>query len=217
MSNPEEGEVSRAEYIENIVNILGLDTELPEGYTAKDCGELLNTLGFQIKDLDNLNVAISEKEKSAILNTLINRRLTKSRKRAPGTVETATVDEVKGRVQAKREGTDKWIDVKAEMKFSEGDIFRTGPASFVRLKVGKFGRVTIKENSELSLKELSYRPKKKSENIILFLAHGESIIDVRDIDKESRFEVRTATTIAAVRGTIYSVKIEEDGSVTTLE
>ena len=210
-------EVTRGEYIKNIAMILGLDSDLPADFTPKDCALVLNEKGFDIKNTDKLNAPITSAEKSDLNKKLFDIRWTERKKPLEGIATKAIADEIRGDVTAKLEGTKKWIKVTEEMQFDPGDIFKTGPDSYVKLRVGKFGRIIIRENSELSLKELKYRKAKNAENIILNLAEGEAIIDVRDINPESRFEVRTSSTLAAVRGTIYSAKIVNGGDFTTLE
>jgi hypothetical protein len=99
------------------------------------------------------------------------------------------------------------------MQLTIGDSIKTGASSFVSLRAGRFGRISITENSTLSLKEIKYLKERDTENIILNLARGEAVIDARDIKKGSRFAIQTPTTVAAVRGTIYSVKIANGETV----
>lgn len=206
--------ITREAYIRQIVQLMDLVSELPQNPTAIDYVNLLNKKGFEISP-ENLSAHITEEEKSSLINQVINFKLEK-RERAPeGVVNKAIVDEVVGEVLVQKEGVEKWIKAEKGMVLELGDVVKTGIASYIYLRVGRFGRITIRENSELALKELSYLPERDMENIILNLAMGEVIIDSRDM--KGRLEVQTPTTLAAVRGTIYSVKIIDGGLRTRCE
>lgn len=208
--------ITREAYIKQIVQLMDLVSELPQNPTAIDYVNLLNKKGFEISP-ENLSAPITAEERSILINTVINYKLEKREKAPEGLVNKAVVDEVNGEVLILREGMDKWVQAEKGMVLDIGDAVKTGIASYICLRVGRFGRIIIKENSELTLKELSYLPERDSENIILNLAMGETIVDATDIRKGSRLEVQTPTTLAAVRGTIYSVKIIDGGLRTRCE
>lgn len=208
--------ILRKDYIKNIVQLLELEPELPPKPTPLDYVNLLNQKGFEIST-ENLDVPITTEEKSILINKLVNYKLQKRVKAPEGIAEKAIVDEVGGEVLVLKKGKGNWIQAEKGMELGIEDVIKTGVASYIYLRVGKFGRITIKENSELSLKEISYLPVTDRENIILNLARGETIIDATDIKKNSRFEIQTPTTLAAVRGTIYSVKIINGGKRTSVD
>lgn len=214
--NAEEELITRADYFKHVVQLM--DWETKDLKTPEDYANLLAEKGIDIKVKD-LGSTIPPEEKSIIVKKVIDMKLEKAKivKAAEGIVNKAIVDEVMGSVSVLIKGKSKWTSVTQGMQLGVEDKIKTGSASYVTLRVGRFGRITIKENSELSLKELEYQPKRNAENIILNLAMGEVIIDARDIAEGSRFEIRTATTLAAVRGTIYSVKIINGGKMTSLE
>lgn len=210
--------ITRGAYIKQIVQLMDLESKLPEKPTSQDYVGILNEIGFDIS-AENLTTTITPEEKSSLINKVINYKLEKREKAPEGIVNKAIVDEVSGEVLVQKEGKAEWIMAEKGMVLGIGDVIKTGIASYIYLRVGKFGRITIRENSELTLKELSYLPERDIENIILNLARAgsEVIIDARDIKKGSRFEVQTPTTLAAVRGTIYSVKIIDGGARTRCE
>lgn len=214
--NAEEEVITRETYIKQIIQLIGSGSELPKNPTALDYATLLNEKGFDVST-ENLNAPITAEEKSSLINKIINYKLENREKAPEGIVNKAIVDEVSGEVSVLVEGKEQWLKAEKGMELGIGDTIKTGVASYIYLRVGKFGRITIRENSELTLKELSYLPERDTENIILNLAMGETIVDAKDIKKGTRFEVRTPTTIAAVRGTIYSVKIIDGGKMTRCE
>lgn len=202
--------VTREAYIKQIVQLLDMGAKLPDTPAPADYVEILNKNGFEISPV-NLSAPITEEEKSQLINTVVNIKLEKRGNVPEGEPNKAIVDEVSGDVTILKEGRDQWINAEKNMELGMGDMIKTGSASYMYLRVGRFGRITIKENSELRLKDLSYNPDRDTESIILNLAKGETVIDSREIKKGTRFEVHTPTTLAAVRGTIYSVKIINSG------
>lgn len=117
----------------------------------------------------------------------------------------ATIIKLEGKVEVKI-GEGDWIPAEEGMKLTQNDSIRTGAGSWADLRVGMVGGVKIKESSEIKLSELSSNPD-GSENIILYMTLGEMLVDARGIQKDSDFQVQTPTTVAAVRGTIYNVKV----------
>lgn len=212
----EEEVITREAYIKQIVQLMDLGSSLPENPKAVDYVNLLNEKGFGIST-ENLASPITAEEKSSLINKVINFKLEKREVVPEGIANKAIVDEVVGEVQILIEGKEAWVRAEKGMQLGLGDTIKTGIASYIYLRVGRFGRITIKENSELKLMELTYLPERDTENIILNLAMGETIVDSKDIRKGSRLEVQTPTTIAAVRGTIYSVKIIDGGKMTMCE
>lgn len=212
----QEEAITKEAYIKQIIQLMNLSSELPQNPTAVDYVNILNKKGFEISS-ENLGAPITAEEKSSLINKVINFKLEKREPVAEGLVNKAIVDEVSGEVLVLIEGQKDWVKAEKGMALGIGDTIKTGVASYIYLRVGRFGRIAIKENSELALRELSYLPERDTENIILNLAKGETVIDARDIKKGSRFEVQTTTTIAAVRGTVYSVKIINGGIRTRCE
>lgn len=121
----------------------------------------------------------------------------------------ATIIKVVGNAEVKIGEKGDWTSAQEGMKLTQNDTIKTGPGSSVDLRVGMVGGIKIKENSELKLSELSSNPD-GSENITLYMNIGEVLVDARGLKKGSDFQVHTTTTVAAVRGTIYNVKVSQD-------
>jgi len=113
---------------------------------------------------------------------------------------------MQGQINVKIGEAKNWKQAKISMELSQADSVKTGNNSWVKLRVGTMGIVKIKENTEIKLSKLSSNPN-GSENIILYMNIGEILVDARGIPENSDFQVNTPTTVAAVRGTIYSVKV----------
>jgi len=121
----------------------------------------------------------------------------------------ATVISFEGDVKVQIGIKGEWVKADVGMKLAESDSIKTGSDSWAELKVGMVGGIKIKENSVVRLSELSSQPSGR-EDIILYMSVGEMLVDARGIHSETDFQVRTPTTVAAVRGTVYNVKITGD-------
>lgn len=207
--------LTRSEYIKNIVKLLGWEYKLPENPEIKDYVDVLNKEGFKIDPAGDFSQPITQKEKSTLINNVCNLKL--SSKEDKGYINKATIYEIYGKVLVQRENSEKWDNVKVGMQLIQSDTIKTSKDSWAKLKVGMFGRITINENSEIVLSKLYYEARDNSESIILNLAMGEVTVDTREVTANSKFEVHTPTTVAAVRGTIYKVEVvlEEDHTIKT--
>jgi hypothetical protein len=98
------------------------------------------------------------------------------------------------------------------MVLSQGDIIRTKAGSLAVVELDGKGRtatVELKENGQLSLAKLLGDKEKGTRTTLLDLAVGEILIKAQKLHSEkSRFEVKTPTSIVAVRGTTFSVAVE---------
>jgi hypothetical protein len=74
---------------------------------------------------------------------------------------------------------------------------------------GQTATVEVKENSQLLLSELLVNPANGTQKTLLDLAAGEILIKAQKVKgEESKFEVKTPTSIVGVRGTTFAVKVE---------
>ena len=124
----------------------------------------------------------------------------------------AKVITVNGKAEMMIAPNKSWLPVKAGMVLSEGDVLRTMAKSGILLNVdgkGQNATVDIKENTQLLLAELLVDREKGTEKTLLDLAMGEVLIKAQKIRaEESKFEVKTPTSIVGVRGTTFAVKVE---------
>ena len=125
---------------------------------------------------------------------------------------TGKIMSVMGDVEIKLSSEDTWTRAEEGKVISEGDMLKTGNDSWVILNLngsGETATVEVEPNSELMLAELIADKEMETENTLLDLAAGEIIIKAQKLHTpESRFEVKTPTSIVGVRGTKFSVKVE---------
>lgn len=124
----------------------------------------------------------------------------------------AEIMSIDGKAEVKVEGQMAWAPAKVGAILNEGDTLKTDPESMVLLNVngkGQTATVEVSENSQLLLSELMYDEKAGTSKTLLDLAMGEVLIKAQKVHgEESKFEVKTPTSIVGVRGTTFKVKVE---------
>jgi hypothetical protein len=122
----------------------------------------------------------------------------------------ATITDIKGNVEV-RTAAGAQEAAKAGMVLTEGDVIMTKADSWATLNLSgaEEATVTMKPNSQLALSELKADEKAGSQKTLLDLALGEVLVKTQKLHaKESKFEVKTPTSIVGVRGTAFSVAVE---------
>ena len=125
---------------------------------------------------------------------------------------TATVVRMEGGVEIQQMGTGQWIPAKEAMLLNEGDIIRTDSKGFALLKLNgavETATVEVEKNSQLVLAELMENKTAGTQQTLLDLAIGKILIRAQKLHSEdSKFEVKTPTSVVGVRGTTFSVEVE---------
>jgi hypothetical protein len=123
----------------------------------------------------------------------------------------ATIAEIKGSAEVKT-STGAWAKARVGMVLNEGDTVRTKANSSILLNLdgkAQTATVQIKEKSQLTLAELVGDKEKDTQNTLLDLSLGAVLIQAQKIhSQQSRFEVKTPTSVVGVRGTTFSVAVE---------
>lgn len=127
-----------------------------------------------------------------------------SEKAKPG----ASVALFTGKVSILRNGSS--IDLKTGLKLFENDIVLTEANSTLDIDAVDI-RIRVTEKSIVSLnKMLSSKNKNEFSS---FLKSGSLIMLVNRLRPDDSVTVRTSTSVAAVRGTVFGVKVSENGTV----
>ena len=126
---------------------------------------------------------------------------------------TACLSQVEGVVEVLPNGGDTWQLASDGHLIEPGDRIRTGPSSKVMLELFD-GSVTALENqTELSIARMESRRDGFAKVIVLHQWIGETHHRVEPIaDQSSRFQVETSAAVAAVRGTEFTIHVEDDGA-----
>lgn len=123
---------------------------------------------------------------------------------------TATIKSLKGSVDVMSQ-SHPWEPASVGMVLNQSSVVRTKANSEATLNLdgGETATVIVKESSQLLLADMAQNKAEGSQRTMLDLALGQILIKARKIhsDKTS-FEVKTPTSIVAVRGTTFSVAVE---------
>lgn len=95
-------------------------------------------------------------------------------------------------------------------EIKENSIIKTGKLSIIDLKYKDSGVIRINENSILNISRLFIS--EQADETVLKMDKGKVFVSVSKLLKKSKFEVKTATTVAAVRGTTFRVSAESGKS-----
>jgi len=125
----------------------------------------------------------------------------------------ATISSYKGSVYVKKSGGEKKISAFKGMRLKKGDTIITGKKSSATLDIDSDKEVTVGDNTQLSITELSKEVAKNSSKSSFTLQAGKVWANVKTkLNKDSKFQIKTSTTIAGVRGTKFYVSQEEGQS-----
>lgn len=124
---------------------------------------------------------------------------------------TAQIASLDGTAEVKSAGQGGWVPASVGMVLNEGDTIKIAQKSWALLNIdnGKIATVEVKEGSQMVIAELQADPKAETSKTLLDLAIGEVLIKAQKVHGEnSKFEVKTPTSIVGVRGTTFNVKVE---------
>ena len=128
--------------------------------------------------------------------------------------ETATREakliDMQGSVTVRTAGGEK-IPGEIGMTLHEGDIVKTGADSFalVKLEGSETATVEVNANAQMLLSELQVDEEAGTQTTLLDLAIGKILIKADKVHNEnSKFEVKTPTSVVGVRGTTFAVEVE---------
>ncbi|HUT74197.1 MAG TPA: FecR domain-containing protein, partial [Armatimonadota bacterium] len=123
----------------------------------------------------------------------------------------AVVDERAGTVQVVRGGDSRPAEI--GMLVRAGERIRTGAGARVGLHWADGSRVELGPDSEFVIQRCRLNKAKHTRRSSFRLNLGEIWIRVRGaLEPGSKFEVETPTIVAAVRGTMFNVKVAPDGT-----
>ena len=124
---------------------------------------------------------------------------------------TATVGQVSGEVMLKNPGAGSWSPAKAGDILNEGSFLKTGAGAkaIVNIDGGQTAVVDVSEKSLVSLTTLIKDGATGMKKTLLDLSIGQVLIKAEKLDSpDSKFEVKTPTSVVGVRGTKFSVKVD---------
>ena len=124
---------------------------------------------------------------------------------------TATVTQLHGEVMLKNPGPGSWVTAKTGDILNEGSFIKTGAGAKAVIGVdgGKTAVVDVSEKSLVSFASLVKDSSSGMKKTLLDLSIGQVLIKAEKLDTpDSKFEVKTPTSVVGVRGTKFSVKVD---------
>lgn len=124
------------------------------------------------------------------------------------------ISSISGDVQVLRSGSTEPVAATNGMELTAGDTITTGDNGSANLTFFDGSIMEIKANSEIQVNELS-TASTGSTTVSLKETVGSTINRVAKlVDSSSRYEVDTPAAVAAVRGTIFDLLVQQNGDTT---
>lgn len=123
----------------------------------------------------------------------------------------AEINSVSGSVQIKRAGNSRYEALKPGMQIKVGDEIVTRQGSVV-IQLADGSIIRLEEQSNLIFNRLSHFGKTGMVDTQLRLNKGSLTTDIPPLVKGSRYEIKTPSAVAAVRGTEFRLSSDENGS-----
>jgi RNA polymerase sigma factor (sigma-70 family) len=150
---------------------------------------------------------------TALLLTMVVAMVLFARGRVGDVIDqTAVLAQVKGVVEVLPSGGETWQSASDGYVIQPGDRIRTGPSSEAMLELFDGSVAAFGNQTELTVARMEAQRGNFGKVIVLHQWIGETHHRVEPLrDQFSRFQVETAAAVAAVRGTEFTVNVEDDG------
>lgn len=122
------------------------------------------------------------------------------------------ITRLKGRVTVYRDGAKIGISAKNGMMLQQNDRIKTRKKAYLRFKLNDGSIMTLGQKAELTLDRFTYNPEKKERVALFKVALGKLRIFANRMLKyrDNRFQVKTPTAVAGVRGTVFMVWVASE-------
>jgi hypothetical protein len=125
----------------------------------------------------------------------------------------ATLDRVSGAVEILPANGDTWRLASVGERVEAGDRIRTGSLSTARLVFFEGSTTDLMASTEVAVTQMSARREGSGKIIALHQWLGQTYSRVEQLsDRASRFEIKTPTAVAGVRGTEFAMVVAGDGT-----
>ncbi len=121
----------------------------------------------------------------------------------------AKVLDIQGEATYLKAGSSTWSKLLPTTVLNEGDTIKTSPDSEVRLELSgaaKTAEVTVRQETEFRFDTFRH-DEAKVENTLLNVGVGGVLVKAEKLIGDSKFEVKTPTSIVGIRGTIFEVNV----------
>lgn len=124
----------------------------------------------------------------------------------------AKVSDLSGEARYLKKGASDWLDVSEGLLLSEGDKVKTGSASQVTLQLqgaNKTAELIVRPESEFTFQTFHHDPATNVDMTLLDVEIGNILVKAEKLVGESKFEVKTPTSIVGIRGTVFEVQVSK--------
>jgi hypothetical protein len=128
--------------------------------------------------------------------------------------ETAIITFSSGKVLVLKDGKDDWQTAETGRSLVEGDMIKTFAGGSAELTISPENKILLKENTCVSIRELVSDSNTQGGKTELFMIEGKVKAVIDRIESGSSFSIKTPTSIAGVRGTIFYLNVTEDNKKT---
>jgi len=117
--------------------------------------------------------------------------------------------EVKGEVLIQSAGSSEWIPAKKDQRLSPADIIDTGEKGAASITPDRKARIDLLPGSRMTVEQASRNGSSRATT--LQLDFGRLKADIQKLSGDSKFEIKTPTAVASVRGTTIFVNTGATG------
>lgn len=124
----------------------------------------------------------------------------------------AVVLDIRGEAQYKKIGTEDWLPLTKDVILSEKDAVKTAIDSEVDLELkgaSKTAEVVVRPNTEFVFDTFKHDSASLKDTTLLDVSIGGVLVKAEKLIGESKFEVKTPTSIVGIRGTTFEVNVSE--------
>ncbi len=124
--------------------------------------------------------------------------------------EIGKITRLKGSIAIHRNGAKIGILATNGMDIQQNDAIKTKAKAYVRFRLNDGSIMTLGEKAELTLDSFIYNPEKKKRRAFFNVALGKLRVFANRMQKyrDNRFQIKTPTAVAGVRGTVFMVWVE---------
>ncbi len=127
-----------------------------------------------------------------------------------GVTSKAKVLELKGQASYMKSGTSDWEKLDENVILEENDSIKTGPDSSVKLELtgmAKTAEINVGADTLFHFDTFQHNDATNVENTLLSVDVGRVLVKAEKLVGDSKFEVKTPTSIVGIRGTVFEVNV----------
>jgi len=135
----------------------------------------------------------------------------------PTDSSSAEIAQAQGTVEVQPAGSESWVPASGEVSLQDGSTVRTGDDSRVVLSFPDDSKVLLAPDTELSILRMNALPNGSTRVIVLRQTSGSTHNIVQNTSSPaSRYEVQTPSATIIVKGTEFTVDVDEVGATRVL-